>query len=209
VGTDHATYASLDRGQTFHGFAESIPFTPVHDLKIQARDNHLLVGTHGRSIYQVDLDTVSPLDDDLMAQTLHAFDGGSMGWSSRWGSAFRAYSPAIEPEMTFDVWASRAGSATVRIEDQDGTVLQSFEADLAHGLNQVAYDLSVTEEGAEAFEEPSQPAGNGKRYLQPGTFAMRVMMTGAETETSFELRAPRGGRFEPAPAPDPVWGVKK
>ena len=210
VGTDHATYASMDRGQMFHGFAQEIPFSPVHDLKIQARENHLLVGTHGRSIWQVDLATVSPLDADLMAQTLHVFDGGSMGWSSRWGSAFRAYSSAIEPEMTFDVWASRAGSATVRIENEEGTVLQSFEADIAYGLNRVAYDLSVTEDGAGAFDEPSEVADNGTRYLQPGTFTMRVMMGGAEAETTFELRAPRGGRgFEPAPAPDPVWGVKK
>jgi len=210
VGTDHATYASLDRGQTFHGFAESIPFAPVHDLKIHPRENHLLVGTHGRSIYQVDLATVAPLDEALMAQTLHAFDGGSMGWSNRWGLAFRAYSPTIEPEMTFDVWASRAGSGTVQIETEGGTVLQSFETDLAYGLNQIAYDLSATEEGAAAFGDPSAIAENGKRYLQPGRFMMRVMMAGAEAETTFEIRTPRGGRgYEPAPAPDPVWGVKK
>ncbi len=210
VGTDHATYVSLDRGQSFHGLSEGIPFAPVHDLKIQTRDNHLLVGTHGRSIWQVDLATVSPLDSDLMASTLHAFDGGSSGWSSSWGSRSRAYSPVNEPSTEFEVWAAQAGSATVQIENDEGDVLQSFEIDLAYGLNRVAYGYSITEDGAETFGEGMEMADNGAFYLQPGTYTVRYQMAGAEAETTFTLREPRGWNGgEPAPAPDPVYGVKK
>lgn len=209
VGTDHATYASLDRGATFHGIAEGVPFAAVHDLKIQPRENHLLIGTHGRSIWQADLTTVSALDQEMMEQTVHAFDTGSMTWSSRWGSQSRSYSSAFEPEMMFEVWASRTGSATIHIENEEGELLQSLEADLEYGLNRVLYDLSVTENGAASFEETSEQADNGLRYLQPGTFTFRITMSGAESDTTFEIREPRGRGFEPAPAPDPIWGVKK
>ena len=210
VGTDHATYVSLDMGQSFHGFSEVIPFAAVHDLKIHPRENHLLVGTHGRSIWRVDLSTVAEINDELMAQTLHAFDGPSLGYGSSWGTKFRAYSDVVEPEATFEVWAARPGSATVRIENEEGTLLQTFEAELTYGLNRVTYDVSVTEDGANTFEEPSEMADNGKYYLQPGTFTFRIQMAGAESDSSFEIREQRGrGGFEPASAPDPIWGVKK
>jgi hypothetical protein len=55
IGTDHGTYRSIDQGQSFDVLPH-LPPVAVHDLKIQPEANHLLIGTHGRSIYQVDLD---------------------------------------------------------------------------------------------------------------------------------------------------------
>lgn len=209
VGTDHAVYASLDRGQTFHGFAEDLPASPVHDLKIQTRENDLVIGTHGRSIWRADIDAVSALDSDLTGQTVHVFDRGSSGWSPSWGEKSRAYTSVFEPETSFTVWAATAGSATVTIANGDGDTLQSFEAMLEIGLNRIVYDYTVSEDGAAAFDDTPEVAGNGMVYLMPGEYTVRVEMAGASSESTFELRAPRGWTGEPAPAPDPVWGVKK
>lgn len=211
VGTDHAVYASLDQGQSFHGFAADLPFVPVHDLKIQTRENDLVIGTHGRSIWTADLDAVAALDDALMAQTLHVFDGGTTPWNARWGSQRVSWAEPFVPQTEFAVWASTAGSATIRIEDKDGRVLKEFEQGLDVGLNRVAYDFSISAEGAEALEKAPEAADNGVLYLPAGTYTLRVMMAGADAGSSFTLREPRGrgGQPEPAPAPDPVWGVKK
>ncbi len=209
VGTDHAVYASLDRGQTFHGFAEDFPNSPVHDLKIQTRDNELVIGTHGRSIWRAGLEHVSGLDDKLTAQTLHVFDGGTSAWSPTWGVKRRAYSRMIYPETEFTVWAATAGSSTVTISNENGESLQSFETRLDIGLNRVSYDFSVNEEGAQVFDVALEPVDNGVRYLRPGTYKVTVDMVGASSESTFTLRAPRGWTGEPLPAPDPVWGVKK
>ena len=202
VGTDHAVYASLDRGQTFHGFAEDLPFVPVHDLKIQTRENDLVIGTHGRSIWIADLDPVSALDDDLVASTLHVFDGGSTGWSSSWGSKRTAWSDIFEPETSFTVWAGTAGTASVVIEDAEGNAVQTFEARLDMGLNRVSYDYSVSEDGAGFFEEAPEPADNGVRYLPAGEYTVKVQMAGAESDNTFELREPRRRGGEPGPSPD-------
>ncbi|MDA0875487.1 MAG: glycosyl hydrolase, partial [Bacteroidetes bacterium] len=204
VGTDHAVYASLDRGQTFHGFAADLPFAAVHDLKIQTRENDLVIGTHGRSIWIADLAAVSALDDALLASTVHVFDGGSTNHSSRWGARRASWADVVVPQTEFMVWAGTAGSATVRIVDEDGNVLQSFEHALETGLNRVEYDFSMSEEAAAPMDEAPEPADNGVRYLPAGTFTVRVQMAGAESEASFMLRTPRGRGSEPAPAPDPV-----
>lgn len=52
IGTDKGLYASLDKGQNFKQLGlTKLPSVPVHDLVIQQRENELVIGTHGRSIY--------------------------------------------------------------------------------------------------------------------------------------------------------------
>lgn len=58
VGTDLGVWVSLDRGESWHRFMEGLPTVPVHDLRIHPRDKELIAGTHGASIWIVD---VAPL----------------------------------------------------------------------------------------------------------------------------------------------------
>ena len=49
----------FDMGKTFMGmFGKNLPRVPVHDIAIQQRDNEIIIGTHGRSIYVAKLDEV-------------------------------------------------------------------------------------------------------------------------------------------------------
>jgi photosystem II stability/assembly factor-like uncharacterized protein len=58
VGSDNGLYASFDMGKNFMSMGNNLPRVPVHDIAIQQRENELLVGTHGRSIYITKLDAV-------------------------------------------------------------------------------------------------------------------------------------------------------
>jgi len=58
VGTDNGLYTSFDMGKTFMVMGGNLPRVPVHDLVIQERENELVVGTHGRSIFITKLDSV-------------------------------------------------------------------------------------------------------------------------------------------------------
>lgn len=51
VGTDNGLYASFNMGKTFMVLDNNLPRVPVHDIVIQQRENELVIGTHGRSIY--------------------------------------------------------------------------------------------------------------------------------------------------------------
>ena len=56
VGTDAGLFVSRDRGQSWMGWQKGLPFTiPIHDIAIQERENEILLGTHGRSIYVASL----------------------------------------------------------------------------------------------------------------------------------------------------------
>lgn len=52
VGTDGGLYVSFNRGQNFMLWNGGLPKSvPVHDIAIQDRENELVLGTHGRSLY--------------------------------------------------------------------------------------------------------------------------------------------------------------
>jgi photosystem II stability/assembly factor-like uncharacterized protein len=61
VGTDGGLYVSFDAGNSFMMWNGGLPKSiPVHDIAIQVRENEIILGTHGRSLY------VSKLDDIQM-----------------------------------------------------------------------------------------------------------------------------------------------
>ncbi|MDE2984210.1 MAG: hypothetical protein OXU69_05845 [Gemmatimonadota bacterium] len=74
VGTDVGVYASLDRGATWRRFMESLPAVPVHDLRIHPRDRELIAGTHGRSIWIVDIAPLQDLTAQVLADGAGAFE---------------------------------------------------------------------------------------------------------------------------------------
>lgn len=52
VGTDGGVYVSKDGGKTYKAWHSGLPLSvPIHDIAIQQRENEIVLGTHGRSLY--------------------------------------------------------------------------------------------------------------------------------------------------------------
>jgi len=62
AGTDGGLYVSVDRGKNYLPWTKGLPrAVPVHDIAIQERENEIVLGTHGRSIYIASLDELQKL----------------------------------------------------------------------------------------------------------------------------------------------------
>ena len=65
VGTDGGLYVSFDQGNSFMTWNGGLPKSvPVHDIAIQQRENEIVLGTHGRSLYVSKLIDVQGLKKD-------------------------------------------------------------------------------------------------------------------------------------------------
>lgn len=65
VGTDGGLYVSFDQGNSFMMWNGGMPKSvPVHDIAIQQRENEIILGTHGRSLYVSKLTDVQGLKKD-------------------------------------------------------------------------------------------------------------------------------------------------
>src|SRR5256884_3312073 len=60
AGTEFGLWVSWDRGGNWTALKNNFPTVPVDDIEIQARDNDLVLGTHGRSIWI--FDDLAPLE---------------------------------------------------------------------------------------------------------------------------------------------------
>jgi photosystem II stability/assembly factor-like uncharacterized protein len=58
LGTDLGVYVSGDGGENWHALSANLPTTPVHDLEVQPRADELVIGTHGRSVFVLELEGV-------------------------------------------------------------------------------------------------------------------------------------------------------
>jgi len=83
IGSDNGLYTSFDLGKSFMSMGLNLPRVPIHDVAIQQRDNELVLGTHGRSIYITSLDSVQKVYDKQqkmlqMKASLKTFDPKQM-----------------------------------------------------------------------------------------------------------------------------------
>ncbi len=58
VGTDLGVYATLDRGEKWISLCNGLPTSAVHDMVVHPRENELVIGTHGRSVYILDVNDI-------------------------------------------------------------------------------------------------------------------------------------------------------
>jgi len=74
VGTDSYVYVSIDSGQSWSTLGSGLPAVYVHDLVIHPRDNDIIIGTHGRSVYVLDAEPIQGFDQEVKAKVAHLFD---------------------------------------------------------------------------------------------------------------------------------------
>ncbi|EQD61196.1 glycosyl hydrolase, BNR repeat-containing protein, partial [mine drainage metagenome] len=107
VGTDRGVYVSLDRGAHWQSLQANLPTVPVHDLAIQPRDRVLIAGTHGRSVWTLDVLPIEDLTASLMAQPLHLFAVADLKAARDW---WQRGSPWFDtrrdaPQLSGSFWA--------------------------------------------------------------------------------------------------------
>jgi photosystem II stability/assembly factor-like uncharacterized protein len=88
AGTETGLYISFDDGASWQRFQLNLPVSPIHDLLV--KENDLLAGTHGRSIWVLDdLTPLHQMTDSIAEAGAHLFKprgavriGPGIDWSS-------------------------------------------------------------------------------------------------------------------------------
>ncbi len=177
LGNDQGVYVSFDQGQKWQPFNKGLTTAAVHDLVVQPEANHLLVGTHGRSIYKADLAPFQKLNNAFLKQELALLDPEKVKHSKRWGSSYSSWRKVFGPETTFTAFAKTSGAYEMQIKDVKGTVLFSQKGTLDVGFNFVIYALEKDANGIKNYNKknkksPSKSAKNGTHYLEKGTYSV-------------------------------------
>jgi hypothetical protein len=157
----------------------------VHDLKIQPDENHLLIGTHGRSIYKASVSPLQSMSEDMASRQITLFEVAPVRHSNRWGSSWSQWLDAFEPEARIQFYSNSAGTENVTIVSENGDQLYKMSAEVDEGFNYLAYNMELSEKGRKALMKSDKDlvlnkASNGKYYLPKGSY--NVVVGDATTE---------------------------
>ncbi|MBI1873190.1 MAG: hypothetical protein HYS05_04775 [Acidobacteria bacterium] len=167
VGTEFGLYISLDRGAQWKRFSTGLPTVRIDDVLVHPRDNDLVVGTHGRSIWV--LDDITPLQQwgsPMLRRETTSQQGGTGNGTAppdielfdiragtEWhtdialnrpayaAKHFRGENPGPGTYIHYYLRAPVSGDVRITVSDINGRVVRTLAGTNDAGINRVRWDL--------------------------------------------------------------------
>jgi photosystem II stability/assembly factor-like uncharacterized protein len=203
VGTEYGVHASVDRGARWIRVNNNLPDVAVYDLEIHERDNDLIAGTYGRSIWIADISALQELTPTVLAGEAHLFDvkpayihdvprmidivGHKFFHAPR-----KPYGTTISYYLRDD----QEGDVQLLVKDAAGNVVRRLSGPGHSGLQRVTWNLMRDEPrergvgdpppGATGGDSPGPggvgrvPKAGGLSEVLPGTYAVSLRVGGRE-----------------------------
>jgi hypothetical protein len=171
VGTDLGVYVSLNGGEEWLSLpGGGLPSSFYQDLVIHPRDDILVVASHGRGLWAMDVRPIQALTPAVMAEDVHLFPLES----AQVPLGFRG--PGVSANLQY--WVGRgAGQASVTIRDSEGAVVSELTGSGDRGLQAVVWDLTPGTGGG-----PSQGFRGRANRVQPGSYTVTVRVGQASAQ---------------------------
>ena len=196
IGTDSAVWVA-ERTGTWSYLNTDMPPVAVHDLKIQPKANDLLVGTHGRSIYKVNLNALSLTKAESSENAMGYYSKKlkmspveGFRSSSRYGATSFLREESPEPSVQVAFYTPEAGKVVFTVMNDEGKTLQETSIDADAGLNFYEYNGTVSDSGLRHFDKKDAPkkADNGSYYLPTGSYTVKLKGKGGDAIEVFEVK---------------------
>jgi photosystem II stability/assembly factor-like uncharacterized protein len=183
LGTEFGLFVSTNGGVEWVKFTAGVPTVSVMDMAIQERENDLVLGTHGRSIFVLDdYSALRGLDQEAFNQRLAILNT----------TAGQQYDANQTPSTRF------TGSGEFRAENEPYGVLITFMAsgeDLLHPDDQAERERSIRRRSESPAEEDSEKDSAAK-------VEMTIRDAGGELIRTRKLKVHQGlNRI--------VWGMER
>jgi len=177
VGTDGGLYTTINRGKTWMRMTNNLPPIAVHDVVIQPQAKHLLVGTHGRSIYKADIAALQQLNDSIAGLNLYVFDSQQSILQRNWTSEGIEWSAP----STIGWFSKTAQPVTIEVlSSQDGVPWISIRDTSAVGMNYTSINGVVDSVATENYISYVKEKTDGKLMEQYLITAQRAVLLPGE-----------------------------
>ena len=204
VGNEVGLYVSVDRGERWVRLKNNLPVVPVDDVVIHPRENDLILGTHGRSVWIMgDISPLEHLSPAILAGAGHVFPTRkTIMWAQKgdWPFAGATYSAPNPPRATpirYYLRDQTEEAVELAITDAAGAHVRSLEASAEPGIHEVLWDWRYDR----PYEPPSDDDGGGGGgggfgggappgpVVLPGTYTVTLRVGDGVWSESVEIEA--------------------
>ncbi|MEW6367815.1 MAG: sialidase [Acidobacteriota bacterium] len=204
VGTEFGLWITIDGGKQWAEFkGGEFPSVAVRDIAIQARDNDLVLATHGRGIRIVDdITPLRDLTDELLLKDAAFLSTrpitqrirGMGGWSEGDATYFGENPPGGAMITYYQRTRHLFGPIKLEILGPDGKTIDTIPASKRRGINQVTWGMNVPPPRVPKAAQVAFGSSRGPRVV-PGTYTVRLTKGEDVYETKLEIGLDRRATF--------------
>ncbi len=203
AGTELGLYVSYTGGDNWTSLGlKNLPHVAVHDILVHPRDNDLILGTHGRSIWILDDATpIQQLTPEVARKDVHLFDARTaLRYTTRFtrygigDKVFAGPNPPYGALLSYHLKEKPDEKTKVKIQilDDKGKMISEIEnAAKEKGLNRVSWNLRYggPQVRRPPTDEETQFTGGprGPQVL-PGTYTVKLFVGDKSFEKKVEVR---------------------
>ncbi len=198
IGTERGAYFSIDGGKRWIKFKNDFPIVPVDDIAIHPRDNDLIFGTHGRSIWI--LDDITPLEQltkevldspcylfDIRLATIYNFFSRRAHYDFKglFGhKVYRAPNPPYGSIISYYLKEKAKEELKIIIRDSKGQKIRELRGTKKAGINRITWDLRYD---FPAPPPPAKPEMNHGPSVLPGKYQVTLKAAGQELTKTMQI----------------------
>lgn len=181
AGLDNGTYISFNDGEHW-SLINNIPNVSAYDMVVQNREDDLVVGTHGRSVYVVNLDPIYKIAEHK-SESLMALETEGVRYSKQWGSRSVPYRSVNEPSVQLMYWVGKKDiqnkTITIDVQSSDGKTVTTLNDFANYGFNTINWNLQLSDSKQDT----------SATYLSAGDYTLTFKLDNFTDETTLQVNS--------------------
>lgn len=150
VGTEFGVFCSITKGGAWLPLGEKkLPRVSVQDLLVHPRDKDLIIGTHGRGFFIMDVSPFQEMTPNLFEKKVHLFAvKNTVRWRSQYIHTISGDRRVISPNPPYGATISyylkeavKPEEIALTVEDMSGKTLHTLKPVCEAGIHRLQWDL--------------------------------------------------------------------
>ena len=175
VGADNGLFFSLDKGKTWQLFNASLPSVAVHDLAIQEKENDLIIGTHGRSVWIGEIEFLDLLANSTASLEVIQLD--TLIHNTAWGESWSKWLAPEDPTHPLVLLTNKSEELTLELYFKN-LLISTQQVKATKGLTYIDMPIRLSKEQSQQLaiqqEKDWKEKDNARYYLQPGHYLVKI-----------------------------------
>jgi photosystem II stability/assembly factor-like uncharacterized protein len=187
-GLDNGTYVSLDKGATWH-FFNGMLNVASYDMLVHPRDNELVVGTHGRSVFVANVKPLQSLRN--VNKAIMAFNPEGIRHNEQWGKSRYPWSVANEPKVGVLYYVGKVTpEVQVEVYDEKNVLVRKVTTSGLPGFSAFSWDVKVASSTVAPAKKGSKTlATQGDlKYAGKGKYKLKFINGAESSEVTVEIK---------------------
>lgn len=181
LGTDLGIYISTDRGGSWSSLCNNLPSTPIHDLVIHPKEDELVIGTHGRGAYILDIRPIHQIKAFEKKEKCKIFKVRPVSLPRYRGNGEWALEKIKKANIYF--YLEKPQKLSISILDKSSKLIRKLQSTNHKGINIVKWDLTF-----EGGKELGHGFGSSGKYVKPGDYIVEFQVGKQKIKSKIEVR---------------------